>query len=193
MAARDLADSVAELSTFVDKHMPTFAPMWQNNARAARAFADVAHPMRDDALAVAQMVRGAFGSGRDGTFLDAGPWSDDEAERFALNEEFERKKDSVWAAVASLEHAANEGEVNTLAVRRHLTTLETVLIETRHQAEAERARKLLDADEVDCMAAVQFASELEARTWTGATTGRVPAIVGALKAELAPYVAAASP
>jgi hypothetical protein len=193
VAARALADSVAELAAFVDKHMSTFGRMRTNAARVTRAFAEVSRPMRDDALDVADMVRGAFGNGRDGTFLDAGPWSDDQTERFALNDELERRRDAVWAAIAALEDGVKEGEVNTLAVRRHLTTLETVLLECRHDAEAACVRQLLNADEVDCVAVAQLAAELEQRKWAGAAVARIPAILDALEAELAPYVAEVAP
>lgn len=109
-----------------------------------------------------------------------------------LGARFEELRDQLWNLLAELIDAARTGEVNTLAVRRHLTTLETVFLETHHQAEAARARELLNADEMDCVAAARFASELEARKWTGAATARVPAIIGVLKAELAPYITPSS-
>ncbi len=69
-------------------------------------------------------------------------WHDDHSERVRLNHDFQERKDRVSGLAGQLIDDAKEGAINTLAVRRHLTTLETVLLETHHQSEAERARAL---------------------------------------------------
>jgi hypothetical protein len=172
----ELSPRVDEMHDILSREMPENAYTWKTIGEEVRDLAAQPYPPQD-VEAFARRTLSIWGVGM-GSFSDT-----------FVTHRFEEVRDEVQALLEQLQDAAREGEVNTLAVRRHLTTLETVLLETHHEAEATRARALLNANEMDCAAAARLASELEARTWTAPASARVPAIVGALKAELAQYVA----
>lgn len=189
-ALQRLAEAAGELATVCDRDVTEFARTWHaiaNNARVLER--ETALPqVRGDIESLLDSIASLFGY-HPGAFTEAYIARSDFNEQVAENAKFDALKDRVSEAAGALRDALTESEVNTLAVRRHLTTLETVFLETHHQDEATRARELLNAPEVDCIAAARFASDLAQRKWTGAATARVPAIVGALKGELAPYIA----
>ena len=171
----ELVQRVDEMHDILSREMPANAYTWKRVSDEVRDLA--ANPVpASDVEAFARRTLSIWGVGM-GSFSDT-----------FVTARFDEVRDEAYALLEQLQSSAGEGALNTLAVRRHLTTLETVLLETGYDAEAAQARALLNAKDMDCIAAARYADDLARRKWTGPATARVPAIVGALKAELAAYV-----
>ena len=147
--AAALAKAIGELRTFVDVHLPSWAPLWAAQLSAVRLFLEPAPHTRADVFNLADQVARAFGGAHMGAFDEVGLARNDRDEQGRINAVLQALKDAIWDAIAQLREAANEGESNQLAIRRHLTTLETDSMAASDDAMASRIRALLDADAIE--------------------------------------------
>ena len=182
-ALATLARAACDLGQACDREAIEFARVWHGISRNAEALrSDLS---AEDLKSLLRSVAMLF-SDHPGAFTEDYIKRADPDEQLAENVRFNELKERVMAAAGEAGAAAREGEVNTGAIRRHLTSLETVMLEANRGAEAEALRSLLRADELDCSAARALAEDLAQRNWTDDTAARVRMIVNELRRELAP-------
>jgi hypothetical protein len=183
-----LVSTASELAAVCDREVPEFARQWHavaRNARALESEADLSL-VRGDLESLVDTVERLFGYHPD-AFTERYIVRANLDEQEAENAKFDALKDSVLAAARAVGEALPEGEINKLAVRRHLTGLETIFLDGGYRAEASHARALLNAEWIDLTAVGHFADELACRKWIGLASSvqnEVDRIVGDLKAEL---------
>jgi hypothetical protein len=177
----ELAQAAEELARTCDKEAPDYAPTWHDVAHNARALAG--ELSRADLESFLQGIESLF-SYHPGSFSEVYVMRSDPDEQAAENVKFDKQRERVMSAAAEVKAAAKEGELNTLAVRRHLTALETTMLNANLDADARTIRVLLNADELDCAAARELAASYRKRDWPEGTGVRVRLILDELQGEL---------
>ncbi len=179
-----LATAARDLALLCDRELPRYATFWHSVARDAvllRSNFD-----RREVEALFRDIVCELGYRRD-SFQEEYIQRDDFDEQEAENARLDQLKDRVSKADSEAWAAVHEGEVNSGAIRRHLTEIETVLLDAKLDVEsARRLREFLSAGETDLQAAQVLVDEFARREWPAAVRQRVLGLVSRLQWELAP-------
>jgi hypothetical protein len=180
---KDLVEFAAGLSAICERErMEEYAPFWRSVAASAGSLQ--AAPTRDDVLA---LVRDVLGVLRyvPGGFMDMYVIRQDARELARANDAFDDFRTRVRKTAQLLDDAANQGEINPLAIRRALVDLEGWFLEERNPDEATRARNLLDDPELKLESIAAFCADLEAMRFAALEHSPGP-LIKALRDALAP-------
>jgi hypothetical protein len=180
-ALLELSEATRELAEICEREALGYGPMLRRLSSNARAL--TSELTREDVESVQTTAASLYAS-HPGSFSEVYIARTDPAEREAENARFERVKDRVASAIGDIARATVEGEINFGAVRRHLTSLETELIQANRPNEVARIRDLLDRDPKKPADVLALIDELEARVWPESLRATVQAHISAVRREL---------